>query len=142
MVVELSKVAREILDAPNYAHLATVLRSGAPLVSPVWVLLEDNHILIGTGEGTSKAANTRRDPRVALSILPADNPYRQLQIRGRVIDRRNDDDFSVMDVISRKYTSGPFPWKHLKRRVILVVEPEHERLDELPFIHKPALRAD
>ncbi len=138
MSIVLSQQAREILDAPNYAHLATLLKSGAPLVSPVWVLREDDRILIGTGEGTTKAANTRRDPRVALSILPADNPYRQLQIRGRVVERRNDDDFSVMDAISRKYTSGPFPWKHLKRRVILVVEPEHERMDELPFSHNPA----
>lgn len=138
MSIVLSDPAREILDAPNYAHLATLLKSGAPLVSPVWVLREGNRILIGTGEGTSKAANTRRDPRVALSILPADNPYRQLQIRGRVVERRGDDDFAVMDVISRKYTSGPFPWKHLKRRVVLVVEPEHERLDELPFTHNPS----
>ena len=137
MTIELSEQARTILDAPVYAHLATILPSGAPLVSPVWVAREANRILIGTGEGTVKAGNTRREPRVALSIVAVDNPYEQLQIRGRVVERRPDDSFEVMDRISRKYTSQPFPLRHLKQRVVLVVEPERERLETLPFKHDP-----
>jgi hypothetical protein len=54
-MIELSAAACEILDQPNYAHLATVLPSGAPMVAPVWVSREGNLVLIGTGEGTQKA---------------------------------------------------------------------------------------
>ena len=135
--MELSRRAKEILDEPNYAHIATLLRSGAPLVSPIWVMREDNLILMGTGEGTQKAKNTVRDPRVALSLTSFDNPYEQLQLRGEIIERRPDDDFSGMDAISMKYTSEPFPWRHLTRRVILVFEAATERLEAIPFQHKP-----
>ncbi len=138
MAIQLSDEAKALLDEPNYAHLATLLGSGGPHVSPVWVQREDNLILIGTGGGTAKARNTLREPRIAMSITAQDNPYRQLQIRGRIVERRPDDDFAVMDRIAYKYTQEPFPWKHLKGRLVLVVEPEHERLEEIPFKHRPA----
>ncbi len=137
MGIQLSETARQILDTPCYAHMATVLPSGAPLVAPVWVEREGDLVLIGTGEGTQKAKNTRDEPRVALSIVDLDNPYIQLQLRGRIVDRRPDDDFAGMDRIARKYTSEPFPWRHLSGRIVLVFEPDRERLEELPFVHNP-----
>ncbi len=137
--MQLSDRAKTILDGPNYAHIATLLPSGAPMVSPIWVAREGDLILMGTGEGTRKAKNTVQDPRVALSLTAHDNPYLQLQLRGRIIERRPDDDFAGMDAIARKYTSAPFPWRQLTGRVILVFEPETERLEEIPFQHKPGL---
>ena len=136
-MLELSDRAKEIIDAPNYAHIATLLPSGAPLVSPIWVARENDLILMGTGEGTQKAKNTVRDPRVALSLTGHDNPYLQLQLRGKIIERRPDDDFAGMDAIAMKYTSEPFPWRHLTRRVVLIFEAETERLEEIPFQHNP-----
>ena len=94
-MLELSDRAKEIIDAPNYAHIATLLPSGAPLVSPIWVARENDLLLMGTGEGTQKAKNTVRDPRVALSLTGHNNPYLQLQLRGKIIERRPDDDFDV-----------------------------------------------
>ncbi len=135
--MDLSERAKEIIDAPTYAHIATLLPSGAPLVSPIWVMREGNLVLMGTGEGTQKAKNTVRDPRVALSLISYENPYVQLQMRGEIIERRPDDDFVVMDEIAKKYTSAPFPWRHLTQRVVLVFEPATERLEEIPFSHAP-----
>jgi hypothetical protein len=83
-----------------------------------------------------KAKNTRRDPRIALSIIDFD-PYREVQIRGRVVERRPDGDCKYIDVISRKYTSKPFPLRQPEGRVALVIEIEKARFTKLPFEHTP-----
>jgi PPOX class probable F420-dependent enzyme len=134
-IVELPKEVRALLEAPNYGHLATLMRDGAPQSVAVWVGLEGNRLLVGTGHGTAKARNTRRDPRVALSITDRANPYRTAMIRGRVVEQRPDEDCRVMDVISRKYTGEPFPIRG-PGRIALVIEPESVRYLELPFTHR------
>src|SRR4029450_5091422 len=63
---------------------ARLMHDGSPQVAPVWVDLDGDLVLVGTGEGSLKAKNTRRDARVGLSIIAMDNPYREAQIRGRV----------------------------------------------------------
>ena len=57
--------------------------------------LDGDLILVSTGEGSLKAKNTRRDARVGLSIIAMDNPYKEAQIRGRVVERRPDADFKT-----------------------------------------------
>jgi PPOX class probable F420-dependent enzyme len=109
---------------------------GSPQVAPVWIGREGDRILICTGEGTLKARNTKRDPRVGLSVVDFDNPYEEVQIRGRVVERRPDGDFTVMDAIARKYTGDKFPFRAPEGRVALVIEVERARFAQLPFEHK------
>jgi PPOX class probable F420-dependent enzyme len=134
--VPLDPDARRLLAGPNYAHLATLMKDGAPTSVPVWVGLEGDHIVVGTGSGTPKARNTRRDPRVALSLIDAQDPYKAALIRGRVIEQRPDEDSVVMDRIAVKYTSKPFPLRGAGR-IVLIIEPEHVTYRALPFEHKP-----
>ena len=136
MAVLLDPDVRRLLAEPNYAHLATLMKDGAPTSVPVWVGLEADNILVGTGSGTLKARNTRRDPRVALSVTDPRDPYKAASIRGRVIEQRPDEDNAVMDPIAIKYTSKPFPLRG-PERIVLVIEPEHVTLRALPFEHKP-----
>jgi PPOX class probable F420-dependent enzyme len=135
-MIELPKDIRALLEAPNYAHLATVMKDGAPQSVAVWVGLEGDRILVGTGHDTAKARNSRRDPRVALSITDQANSYRSAMIRGRVVEQRPGEDCRAMHVISRKYTGEPFPIRG-PGRIVLVIEPEHVRHLELPFTHRP-----
>ena len=111
MAIPLSNEIRDLLDKPNFAHLATLLPDGSPQSVPVWVSREENRIPLGTGEGSLKAKNTRRDPRVSLSIVDFHDPYEEAQLRGRVVERRPDGDFKVMDAISQKYRGKPFPFR-------------------------------
>ena len=136
MPAALPSEVRALLDRPNYAHLATLMKDGSPQSIAVWVGVDGDRILVGTGEGSQKARNTRRDPRVALSITDRDNPYRTAMIRGRVVEQRPDEDNAVMDPISRKYTSRPFPMRGLGR-VALVIDADHVSYRELPFEHQP-----
>jgi hypothetical protein len=108
-------------------------------VAPVWVDLEGDRILVSTSEKSLKARNAKRDARVGVSIVGQDNPYLEAQIRGRVVERRPDARFEVMDRISRKYTRKEFPWRtEPDQRVILVIEAERARYTALPFRHSPA----
>ncbi len=129
---------KALLDHANFAHLATLMPDGSPQVAPVWVGREGDRVLVGTGEASLKAKNTRRDPRVGLSVIAFDDPYSETQIRGRVVERRPDGDFKGMDAVSRKYTGQPFPWRNPEGRVILVIEVDRARYTKLPFRHTPA----
>jgi len=103
----------------------------------VWIGREGDHLVICTGEGSLKAKNTRRDPRLALSIVDSTNPYEEVQIRGRVIERRADPDLKTLDPISHKYTGKPFPMRNPEGRVALIIEVEKARFTKLPFEHTP-----
>jgi PPOX class probable F420-dependent enzyme len=137
MAIPLSNDVRALLDSPNFVHLATLMPDGSPQSVPVWAARDGDRILICTGEGSLKAKNTRRDPRVAISVVDFHDPYREAQLRGRVVEWRPDGDFKYMDAISHKYTGKPFPFRSPEGRVALVIEVEKERYTKLPFEHTP-----
>jgi len=139
MGIALSDDVKTLIRGANFAHLATLMPDGSPQAAPVWVDLEGDRILIATGEGSLKAKNTRRDGRVALSMVAFDNPYVEAQLRGRVAERRKDADFAIIDRLSRKYTGKEFPMRqNPEQRVVLVIEVERARFAKLPFTHTPA----
>ena len=138
MATAVSAEVKTLIDGPNFAHLATLMPDGSPQSVPVWVGREREHLLICTSENSLKAKNMRRDPRVALSIIDFHDPYREVQLRGRVVERRPDDDCKYIDAISRKYTAKPFPFREPEGRVALVVAIEKARFTKLPFEHTPA----
>ena len=115
---------RRLIDGANYAHLATLLPSGAPHSVPMWVGLEDGHIAVMTSQNSRKARNLERDPRVALSITDHDRPFVMATVRGRVIERVDGDrGWAIIDRLSQKYIGQPYPLR--TDRVIYLIEPEY-----------------
>jgi len=137
MPISLAPEVKQLIDRPNFAHLATLMPDGSPQSVPVWVGREGDRIVVCTGEISLKAKNTRRDPRVALSIVDFINPYEEVQIQARVIERRSDPELKTMDLISHKYTGKPFPFRSPDGRVALIIEVEKARYTKLPFEHTP-----
>lgn len=137
MPAPLSAEAKSLIDRPNFAHLATLMADGSPQSAPVWVGREGDRLLVCTSEGSLKGRNTRRDSRVALSIVDFDNPYAEVQLRGRVVERRPDPDLKAIDPLSHKYTGKPFPMRSPEGRVALVIEVDKARYTKLPFTHTP-----
>jgi PPOX class probable F420-dependent enzyme len=126
-----------LLSRPNFAHLSTLMPDGSPNTTPVWIGVRDDRILIGSGEGSLKVRNLRRDPRLSLSVIDFHDPYEEVQIRGRVAEFRDDSKFEIMDEISRKYTGKEFPWRDPAGRVALIIEVEKARYTKLPFEYTP-----
>ena len=67
-----------------FANLATTMPDGSPQVTPVWFDYQDGLIRVNTAKGRGKARNMKTGVPVALAIMDPDNPYRYLQVRGRV----------------------------------------------------------
>jgi PPOX class probable F420-dependent enzyme len=130
---------RELLDAPNYVHLSTLRTDGSPRNWVVWVGLEDERILVCTSNAIWKAKDMLRDPRVALSVTAAENPYRMAAIQGRVVEVRPDEGCHYMDPISFKYTGAPFPHRG-PDRVCFVIAVERAAQQILSFNHHPVCR--
>jgi len=139
MAAVLSPEVKQLIDRPNFAHLATLMSDGSPQSVPVWIGREGERLTVCTGEASLKAKNTKRDPRVAVSVVDLTNPYEEVQIRGRVVERRPDSDFKIMDSISHKYTGKPFPFRSPEGRLALLIEVEKVRYTKLPFEHTPVL---
>lgn len=137
MLQSLSPEISRLIDRPNFAHLATLMPDGAPHSTPVWLGRDGNRILVCTSEGSLKARNARRDPRVALSIVDLRDPYMEAQLRGRVVERRPDPDLRLMDPISHKYIGKPFPFRSHEGRIALVIEIDKARYLKLPLEHTP-----
>jgi PPOX class probable F420-dependent enzyme len=124
---ELSERDLSILRERSFAHLTTLGPGGSPQTTPNWVDVDDEgRVLINTAEGRAKPRNVRRDPRVSLSVVDADDPYRALMIRGRVEEITNDGAEEHIDAMQQKYHgTEPYPNHDPKHpRVLLKIRPE------------------
>ncbi len=117
---------RDLLAKKAFAHLATVGADGAPQVTPVWVDDDGTHVRFNTARGRVKERNLRRNPRVALSIIDPDNPYRYLQVRGRVVEMTETGADAHIDALSQKYLGqDTYPFRRAGEvRVTVKILPE------------------
>jgi PPOX class probable F420-dependent enzyme len=115
---------RVLFDGPNYAHVATLMPDGGPHSVPMWIGLEGDRVAFLTSPGSRKARNLDNDPRVAISVTAADQPFTMAGVQGRVVERLDGDEaWEVIDRISHKYTGQPYPLR--TDRVLFLVEPAH-----------------
>lgn len=116
---------RDLLTGVAFAHVATLMKDGSPQVTPVWIDVEGEIVVFNTAEGRLKTRNLDRDGRVALSIQDPQNPYRYLQIRGRVIDRTHDGADAHIDKMAKKYLGlDTYPYRNpAEQRVVYRIEP-------------------
>jgi PPOX class probable F420-dependent enzyme len=118
--------AKEILNKKTFAHVATLMPDGSPQVTPVWVDVDGDDIVINSAEGRVKPNNVRRDERVALSATDPDNAYRNVVVRGRVKEVTNDGADDVIDALAKKYLDADeYPFRQPgEQRVTIRIEPE------------------
>ncbi len=117
----------DLFKKKAFAHLATQMPDGQPQVTPVWVDYDGHRVVINTAEGRQKDKNLQRDGRVALSIIDPDNPYRYLEVRGRVAERTRDGADAHINAMAKKYLGkDEYPYRQPGEvRVIYKIEPNH-----------------
>ena len=123
---EIPENYRDLFSKPAFAHLVTLMPDGSPQVTPVWVDLDGNTVLINTAKGRLKDRNMRRDPRVALAISDPANPYRYVQVRGRIEHATEDGADAHIDKMAKKYLGkDTYPFRQPGEvRVIYKITPE------------------
>jgi PPOX class probable F420-dependent enzyme len=109
-----------------FVYLATLMKDGSPQVTPVWFNTDGEYILLNSAEGRLKDRNMRARPNVALCIADPGDPYRYLQIRGKVVEFTMDGAEDHIDTLNLKYHGNPNYPNHNpeKPRVIYKVLPE------------------
>jgi PPOX class probable F420-dependent enzyme len=137
MRIALSNDVKQLVDRPNFAHLATLMSDGSPHSAPVWIGREDDLLLVCTEAGSLKGKNTLRDPRVSISMVDFVDPYSEVQIRGRVVERRPDPELRYYDAMSMKYVGKLWPYRDEKSPIVLVIEVTKARYSKQPFEHTP-----
>lgn len=103
MATTIPEPYRDLLQKKAFAHLATVMPDGSPQVTPVWFDYDGTHIRINSAEGRWKDKNMRKRPQVALEILDPDNPYRYIQLRGKVVEITKEGADAHIDSLAKKY---------------------------------------
>jgi PPOX class probable F420-dependent enzyme len=91
-------------ETKAFACLATLMKNGSPQVTPIWFNTDGTYILINSARGRVKDRNMRRNPEVALAIIDPKDPYRYIQIRGKVVEITTDGAKAHIDALSKKYT--------------------------------------
>ena len=118
---------RDLFSKKAFASLATIMPDGRPQVTPVWCDFDGEHVVINSAKGRQKDRNLRRDPRVALAIVDPDNPYRYLEIRGRVVEITEEGALPHIDKMAKKYLGADkYPYGQPGEvRVLYKILPEH-----------------
>ena len=117
----------DLLGQPVLAHVATIGPEGQPQNNPVWFGWDGEHLMFSQTTARQKFRNVKRDPRVAISIVDENNPYRYLEIRGVVERIDPDPDNAFINSMAKKYMGEDvYPWHRPEdERVVIVVRPGH-----------------
>lgn len=123
-MARLPRKALDLIERPNFAHLATLLPDGSPHVTPMWIGREGDLLTVNTAVGRVKYYNVRRDPRVALSLHDQGDPYSKVILRGRVVEVTEEGAVPHIHGLARKYVGRDFPLPLGQVRVIVRIEPQ------------------
>jgi PPOX class probable F420-dependent enzyme len=116
----------DILEKKGFAHVATIGPKGEPHSSPVWYEFDGEFFKFSNLKTRQKYKNLVRNPKVAISILDPDNPYRYLEIRGKVENIEDDINYEFIDRLAKKYMGVEKYPMHQPgdERVIIKIKPE------------------
>lgn len=124
----LEPTVKELASGPNFAVFTTLLSDGHPMSHVMWVDCDDDHILINTEVHRSKFRNVERDPRVTVTIVDRENPYRFAEVRGKVAETiRGPEARASIDALSQKYFNRPYGDDNIQtERVLLKIVPDRQ----------------
>lgn len=94
---------RDLFTKKAFGVVATVGKDGTPQLTPVWVDYDGTHVRFNTARGRVKDRNLKTNPKVALAIQDPDNPYRYVQVRGRVAEMTERGADEHIDALTKKY---------------------------------------
>lgn len=114
----------DLFQKKAFGALTTLMADGSPQTTPVWIDFQEGKVWVNTAVGRQKDVNVRRDPRVAMAIVDPDNPYRYVEVRGRVVAITQDGADAHIDAMAGKYLGkDKYPFRQPdEQRVIYKIE--------------------
>ena len=110
----------------NLAFVATLSKDGSPHLTPVWIELVDDLIVINTFETSAKNRHITNDKRIALSVVEQNNPFNMVSIKGKVIEQTTEGADEHLKRLAKKYLGiGKYYYrKPNHKRIIIKIQPE------------------
>ena len=117
---------KDIFDKKTFCYVATVGKDGTPQVTPVWGEFDGTHVVFNTARGRVKDTNLARNPKVTIAASDPDNPYRYVQVKGRIAEVTEQGADAHIDKMAKKYLDkDKYPGrKPGEQRMIVKVLPE------------------
>jgi PPOX class probable F420-dependent enzyme len=118
---------KDLLSSTALVHVATIGPKDEPQSNPVWFDWDGEHVKFSQTKTRQKYRNLNRNPRIALSVVDPQNPYRYLEIRGEVTQIEEDPDLDFIDSMAKKYLGlDKYPTHQPgDERVVIFVKPRH-----------------
>ena len=125
MAETLNEKQQSLLTGKNFAYIGTVSEDGSPQVTPVWIDYDGTHVIFNTEQKRAKTRHLKNDPRVAVSVADAQNPYQYIEIQGRVVEMTEEGADAHIDKMAQKYMGkDKYPFgRPGDVRVIVKIEP-------------------
>jgi PPOX class probable F420-dependent enzyme len=122
MTTEVPQSHADLLERPLFAHLATLRPDGSPQSSVMWFAWDGQRARFSHTSTRQKYRNLVKDGRVSFHIQDPENPYRTLEVRGRVESMTSDPDAVFYQSLQQRYGMD-VPVFDADVRVVIVVEP-------------------
>ncbi|MFW5691969.1 MAG: PPOX class F420-dependent oxidoreductase [Chloroflexota bacterium] len=131
MRVTIPEKYKDLVERPIVMTLVTLMPDNQPQATPVWFSYDGEYVLVNTAKGRQKDRNMRERPQVTALIVDPDNPYRYLELRGRVESFTEEGALDHINSLSKRYFdredyyAGQPHLRGKETRVIFKIKPEH-----------------
>jgi PPOX class probable F420-dependent enzyme len=132
-MAKLSDKQAELLRGKNWGTVVTLREDGSPHATPVWIDTDGENVIFNTAIGRAKEQHLRRDPRAAVTVLPAEDQqsgYVSVTGRAEITEEGANDH---IDKMAQKYL-GQEKYPYLQpgeRRVVVTVKPD--KIDSMGY---------
>jgi PPOX class probable F420-dependent enzyme len=132
-MAKLSEKQADLFRGKNWGTVVTLRADGSPHATPVWIDTDGEHVLFNTAVGRAKERHLRRDPRVSVTVLPAENQQAGYVSVSGTAEIVEEGAFDHIDKLAQKYI-GQEKYPYLQpgeQRVIVKVSPD--KVDSMGF---------
>jgi PPOX class probable F420-dependent enzyme len=125
-MAKLSEKQADMFRGKNWGTVVTLRADGSPHATPVWIDTDGEHVIFNTAVGRAKERHLRRDPRVSVTVLPAEDQQSGYVSVSGTAELVEDGAVDHIHKMAKKYIGqDQYPWlQEGEQRVIVKVTPE------------------
>ena len=125
-MAKLSEKQAELFRGKNWGTVVTLREDGSPHATPVWIDTDGENVVFNTAIGRAKERHLRRDPRVSVTVLPAEDQQSGYVSVTGTAELNEEGANDHIDKLAKKYL-GQDKYPYLQpgeRRVVVTVKPD------------------
>ena len=125
-MAKLTEKQAELFRGKNWGTVVTLRDDGSPHATPVWIDTDGENVLFNTAIGRAKERHLRRDPRVAVTVLPAEDQQSGYVSVSGTAELTEEGANDHIDKLAKKYIDqDKYPYLQPgERRVVVTVKPD------------------